>query len=610
MPTVAVGAVRIGGIVVSLSYRRVAVRGTGLLAMVLLAGAAATPVQAVTGGAAVTDDSYAFAAKISIGPADRSCSGALVDPWWVLTAKSCFSFDGQPVVDGKPARPTTVTVGRSDLTTSTGATSSAFRVVPHPDRDVALVRLTRRVDAAPVALGTAPVVGEQLTAAGFGRTATTWVPDQLHTGPFEVQSVGAGTTGILGAGTAGICRGDLGGPTVRTTGGTPRLVGLHRSSWQGGCLAETETRRDAVDTRVDDLGPWLTATMPQGPATDQYGDINFLYVYANGDIAPQTFPATSTGGFGSPLGVWRGGAGAYATDRVKVFNDDFDGDGVDDLAVMSTTTANAFALDTFVTRPDGTHGAPVRSWTSPDFGHLTSMKMASGDINGDGRADLTAFYGYASGDEAWINWLARPDGGFDAPIEAWRASNFGNWASTSVFAGDVTGDGRADASLFYAYGNGSMAAITWPGQADGKFGAGYTSWSVAADKAPGALSTLKIVDGDFTGDGRADVAALQPKDNKLRLLTWTGKPDGNFTDPVESWSSSIFGQFASIKLVGGDYNGDRRDDLAVLYKYPDNGLGLHTFTSTPTGAFNVPLASWRVGSGVYGWWPSMRMDGE
>ncbi|MFY1599036.1 trypsin-like serine protease [Micromonospora sp. WMMD737] len=593
------------------SYRRRTARAAGLLATALLAGLlGVAPAQAVTGGAAVSDGSFAFAAKIEVGPGLKACSGALIDPWWVLTAKSCFSVAGQPVVAGKPTKPATVTVGRPDLTASTGAVVPVFRIVPHPTRDVVLVRLAARVGVAPVPLGAVPAVGEQLTVAGFGRTATTWVPDQLHTGIFAVQGVNAGTLAILGSGQAAICRGDLGGPTVRLVDGKPQLVALHHTSWQGGCLAETGTRRDAVETRVDDLGPWLAATMPQGPAVDRNEDVNFLYVYANGDVAPQTFPATSTGGFDAPLGEWKGGGGAYAADRVKVFNDDFDGDGIKDVAVLSTRTDGSFAIDTFITRPDGKHGAPIRSWTyGSNFGHLASMKMTSGDFNGDGRADLTAFYGYGNGDEAWINWLARPDGGFDAPIEAWRASNFGHWSSTSVFAGDVNGDGRHDASLFYAYGNGSMAVITWPGQADGKFGTGYTSWSTPADKPFGALASMKLAEGDFNGDGRDDVAVLLA-DNGLRLFTWTARADGNFDAPLASWTSTIFGQFARSKLVSGDYDGDKRDDLAILYQYTDDGIGLHTFTAKADGGFNVPFGSWRVGRAVYGWWPSMKMDGE
>ncbi|GAB3956790.1 hypothetical protein GCM10027614_70260 [Micromonospora vulcania] len=298
----------------SSSFRRRAVQA-GLLAATLVAGLLnASSVQAVTGGAAVTDASYAFVAKVDVGSLERSCSGSLVDPWWVLTAKSCFSFDGQPVVAGKPAKPTTVTVGRLDLTTSTGAVVPVFRIVPHADRDLVLLRLSSRVDVTPVALGAAPAVGEQLTGAGFGRTATAWVPDQLHGGSFAVQSVGSSTVNILGSGQTGICRGDLGGPTVRVVAGKPQLVGVHYSSWQGGCFAETETRRDAVDTRVDDLGAWFAASMPQGPAMDTKEDINFLYTYDSGDAAPTTFPANSTGGF--PARSVRGRAAVRRTTTV------------------------------------------------------------------------------------------------------------------------------------------------------------------------------------------------------------------------------------------------------------------------------------------------------
>lgn len=586
-----------------------------MLAATLVAGLLqASSAQAVTGGTAVTDGSFGFVAKVDVGSLERSCSGSLVDPWWVLTAKSCFSFDGQAVVAGKPTKPTTVTVGRPNLTASTGAVVPAFRIVPHTSRDLVLVRLARRVDVTPVALGAAPTVGEQLTGAGFGRTASAWVPDQLHSGSFGVQTVGASTLDILGSGQTGICRGDLGGPTVRVVSGKPQLVGVHYSSWQGGCFAETETRRDAVDTRVDDLGPWFAATMPQGVATDAYEDLNFLYTYDPGQASPTTFPATSTGGFGDPIGSWKSTETRYNRDRVKVFNDDFDGDGIKDVVALSTAADGSFAIDTFITGPDGKYGAPLRSWTAgASWGHIGSMKMASGDINGDGRADLTAFYGYelGNGKEAWINWIARPDGGLDAPSTVWEATTFGNWHSTAVFAGDVNGDGRADASLFYAYADGSMALITWPGQVDGKYGTPYNSWTTPKEKPFAALANMKLRSGDFNGDGRGDVAVLKyVASNSTSLHTFTGKADGTFNAPVQSWSSTSFGHFASMKLASGDYNGDKRDDLAVLYRYADDGLSMNTFISTTSGGFTTPFGTWVNRPRTFGWWVNMRFDGE
>ncbi|MDG4808997.1 trypsin-like serine protease [Micromonospora sp. WMMD1120] len=599
----------------SLSHRRRTARSAGLLAIVLVSGLVGVPpARAVTGGTPASDGSAAFAARIDVGPGQRACSGALVDPWWVLTAKSCFSIDGQPVVEGRPATPSTVTVGRTDLTTSAGLVASVFRIVPHPDRDVVLARLSRRADVPPVPLGATPQLGEQLTVAGFGRTADTWVPDRLHTGAFSVQGVTASTLAITGNGQAAICRGDLGGPAYRLSNGQPQLVALHRTSWQGGCLGETETRRDAVETRVDDLGSWLSATIPQGPATDRFVDVNFLYTYASGNVAPNTLPATSSGGFTAPIGEWAGGNGAYAADRVKVLNDDFDGDGVNDVAVMSTRTDGSFAIDTFITRPDGRYSAPIRSWTyGSAFGHLGSMKMVSGDWNGDGRADLAAFYGYAGGTglEAWIHWYARPDGGFGDPTDGWRGPEWGNWAKAKVVSGDFNGDGRDDVAAFQEFDTRAMSVSTWLAKADGTLAAPFQSWFRPKESPFGWLASMKLAHGDFNGDSRGDIGVLYGyADGRLSTFTWTAKADGTFNEPVSSWLSSTFGPFARIKLLSGDHNGDKRDDLSFLYQEPDDAISTHTLTSTTQGTFNAPVKSWYAARNTYGWWPNMKTDGE
>ncbi|MFG1868558.1 ricin-type beta-trefoil lectin domain protein [Micromonospora arborensis] len=230
-----------------------------LLVAGLLQGAAA---QAVSGGIAA-DAAYAFAAKVDVGV--RACSGALVDPHWVATATSCFVEEGQPVVAGPPPRAVRVTVGRIDLTTTAGQVRDVTELLPHPDRNLVLARLSAAVtDVAPVRLGTtAPATGETLQIAGFGRTATEWVPDKLGVAPFTVRTVDATTLQILGQDPAksSTCKGDSGGPAVRQTAAGPELIGLHSTSWQSGCLSETETRQGSVETRTDDLAGWIRASI-------------------------------------------------------------------------------------------------------------------------------------------------------------------------------------------------------------------------------------------------------------------------------------------------------------------------------------------------------------
>ncbi|WP_170223952.1 S1 family peptidase [Cellulomonas cellasea] len=237
----------------------------GAVVLACVGAPAAYAVQgAVPSGAAAT-----ATVKINVGEA-RACSGALLNESWVVTAKSCFVDAPDAVVaHGAPTLPTTATVGRTDLTGTAGHVVRVDRVVPHPDRDVVLAHLASPVTGVagvPVAT-TAPVTGEELTVTGFGRTTTTWVPDTAHAATFTVAAVEAGTIGLQADEPgATICKGDAGGPALRTTaGGAVELVAIHHTASQGGCLGSTTTAQGATETRVDDLRQWITwnATLTQ-----------------------------------------------------------------------------------------------------------------------------------------------------------------------------------------------------------------------------------------------------------------------------------------------------------------------------------------------------------
>ncbi|MEU9233506.1 trypsin-like serine protease [Streptomyces subrutilus] len=236
-----------------------AARISGLVATSALLSTAlvtATPAFAVTGPEAAVD-SHPYAARLTIGDETnfRACTGTLVDRFWILTAASCFSgTPGSPVSAGKPTLKTTATL-------SNGKTVDVTEVAPRSDRDTALVRLATPIaDIKPAELaGSAPAPNTDLTAAGYGRTKTDWVPGKLRTGTFSVNSTDATTLTVTGKGTDAICKGDTGGPLLNQAG---KQVGVHSRSWQGGCLgtAATETRTGAISTRVDDLADWVRQT--------------------------------------------------------------------------------------------------------------------------------------------------------------------------------------------------------------------------------------------------------------------------------------------------------------------------------------------------------------
>ncbi|MEC3980195.1 tachylectin-related carbohydrate-binding protein [Amycolatopsis sp. H20-H5] len=201
--------------------------------------------------------SYGFTAKLMMD--GRACSGALVSSGWVITAANCFPETPQ---GGAPAKPTTAIVGRTDLTTTAGHVAKVTSLVVNADRGIALAGLdTRITDVAPVALGTTvPAAQDAVVAAGFGRAATEWVPDLLHTAAFTVTATTATGLSLTGANGNDACKGDSGGPVVREQNGIPELLAILGNSWQHGCIGETETRQGTTASRTDDLADWIRRT--------------------------------------------------------------------------------------------------------------------------------------------------------------------------------------------------------------------------------------------------------------------------------------------------------------------------------------------------------------
>ena len=53
----------------------------------------------------------------------------------------------------------------------------------------------------------------------------------------------------------------------------------------------------------------------------------------------------------------------------------------------------AFSFETFLGKPDGRYFPGVKSWkANSDWGWYSSMRLTSGDYDGDGRDDVAALY--------------------------------------------------------------------------------------------------------------------------------------------------------------------------------------------------------------------------
>jgi hypothetical protein len=113
---------------------------------------------------------------------------------------------------------------------------------------------------------------------------------------------------------------------------------------------------------------------------------------------------------------------------------------------------------------------------------------------------------------------------------------------------DLNGDGRADLA---GIGNGSAAVILATGT--GTFG--------ARTEFPVAGQAQDLAAGDFTGDGRLDLA-VTINDPQISLSLVAGNGDGTFRAPVNVANTS---GFDSPAVVAADFDGDGRLDVAVAH---------------------------------------------
>ncbi|MER8047705.1 FG-GAP-like repeat-containing protein [Streptomyces sp. NPDC094032] len=486
---------------------------------VLASTAAIAPASALNGTDAPAQ--LNFTAKINVGD-DVACTGVLVSQRWVLTAATCFAADGKPAA-GKPAVATTVTVGRTDLTqTTAGGTRTAVELVPHASRDLVLVKLNTGIAGVkPVALAATPVTaGENVQAAGFGRTRTTWVPDTLHTGAFTADGDTTANVSLTASGDALVCQGDAGGPVLRTTGQTTELVAVTSRSWQGGCLGTpaTETRTGAVATRTDDVRAWITSTATPVPG-DMNGDNKPDLVAIEDTGKLWLYPGTGTGALGARVQIGSGGwSGASVTHR-----GDWTGDGVEDVVAVV-----AGELRVYPNRGDGTLAAPIKIGTMSTAARIVGV----GDTDRDGQPDLVATY-----DDKLYRYKGTrgPAPAVAAPV----LIGTGGWSQMTLTApGDADKDGTVDLLArdttdgvvrhYMGQTNGTFASWT-------EYGHGYTT------------TTRPLIAGaaDANRDGIADMWATTDE-GTLRFYKGGSSIHGPIDGPSVEVGTGGWGTIKSI----------------------------------------------------------------
>jgi hypothetical protein len=275
----------------------------------------------------------------------------------------------------------------------------------------------------------------------------------------------------------------------------------------------------------------------------------------NGDGIPDIVSAPH-GGIAVSLG---NGDGTFAAplipkvdsaDGINAFGvGDFNGDGITDLLIDDEDTSK---LTVLLGKGDGT-------FTVGQSMPYSTTSLAVADFNGDGKLDI-ALPGNIL--------LGNGDGTFTA------AANPPAIPSLQVVAADFNGDDKIDLALigFTNAGDYTPFAILL-GNGDGTF--------TAAPNQPQFVAS-QLVAADFNGDGKIDLAALNPMGDSVTILLGNG--DGTFAAPSTLPTDP---NFRTLALAVGDFNGDGNPDVAVAVSSntPGGGGKVSIFAGKGDGTF-------------------------
>ncbi|MFE6972080.1 FG-GAP-like repeat-containing protein [Streptomyces sp. NPDC057682] len=224
------------------------------------------------------------------------------------------------------------------------------------------------------------------------------------------------------------------------------------------------------------------------------------------------------------------GSGGWNAMNALTRHGDFSRDGREDLIAREASTGKLWLYP-----GTGTGSLGARRLIGTGGWNAMSNITAYGDLTGDGRSDLIARE--KSTGKLWLY-----SGTSTGKLGSRKLIGSGGWNAMNALAGvgDATGDGRPD---LYAREKSTGRLWLYPGTSTGKLGArkliGTGGWN--------AMANLVAV-GDFTGDGRPDLAAVS--NTTFAIDGYSGNPGWLVTYPGLG-----NGSLGRSELTNGDWWG-------------------------------------------------------
>ena len=219
-------------------------------------------------------------------------------------------------------------------------------------------------------------------------------------------------------------------------------------------------------------------------------------------------------------------------------------------------------------------GKIVRTFEAFDAPYHGGVRVAQGDVNGDGVPDIIAGAGTGGQGRVRIFDGKAGDAGPTLLVD-FRPFGPSFLGGVYVAAGDVNGDGKAD--LIVSTGTGSPAEVRvfdiYDALQKGTDPIQLTSFKIAHIVNGG----VRVAAGDLDGDGHADIVVTNGINASVRVFHGDGMP---FTGPLQNFTA-VPGKIAGLSATVGDFDGDGKNDLAVAALSGPSTV--HTFKITSAG---------------------------
>ncbi len=273
------------------------------------------------------------------------------------------------------------------------------------------------------------------------------------------------------------------------------------------------------------------------------------------DISVMRFPSVPPPGL-AQVTYWNlnSTSGVSATDWGDANRDfpvpgDYDGDGLGDIAVYRGGTGSSPDSVFYILRSsDG-------GVQALQYGVVGDQAVAR-DYDGDGRTDPAIYRRGPTPASQAVWWIRLSSTGTDMVVPFGTTGDSAS-ADTPV-PGDYDGDGKFDIAV-YRFGNASNPPNSFIIRQSSDGAVTATQW--------GNFTTDWVVPGDYDGDGKFDLAVARTGPSGNSPMDWWIRRSSAPSAPVGPVTFGLSSDFP----VQGDYDGDGRADLAIYRPGPTTG---------------------------------------